>query len=57
VRNGGSYISANDPRLHFGLGDCGQVDRVTVTWPRGGTQVEKNPALNAYSVIDEKRSQ
>ena len=35
VRNGGSYLSRNDPRLHFGLGACGKIDRVTVHWPRG----------------------
>lgn len=57
VRSGGSYISANDPRLHFGLGSCGKIDSVTVKWPRGGTQVERNVALNKYSVIEEKRSQ
>jgi hypothetical protein len=57
VRNGGSYISANDPRLHFGLGACAKVDSVTVKWPRGGTQVEKNVPVNKYSVIEEKRSQ
>ena len=34
VRNGGSYLSRNDPRLHFGLGACAKVDRVTVTWPQ-----------------------
>jgi hypothetical protein len=54
VRNGGSYISANDPRLHFGLGTCAQVDTVTVKWPRGGTQVERNVPVNKYSTIDEK---
>ncbi len=57
VRSGGSYISANDPRLHFGLGSCGQVDSVTVKWPRGGTQIEKNIKLNAYSLITEKHAQ
>jgi len=57
MRNGGSYISANDPRLHFGLSRCGKVDSVTVKWPRGGTQVERNIAINKYSVIEEKRSQ
>jgi hypothetical protein len=56
VRNGGSYLSADDPRLHFGLGTCAQVDRVTIKWPRSGMQVEKNVAVNRYSEIEEKRS-
>jgi hypothetical protein len=32
---GGSYLSANDPRLHFGLGTAQMADRVEVTWPSG----------------------
>ena len=32
---GGSYQSASDQRLHFGLGPARIVDRVEVTWPSG----------------------
>jgi hypothetical protein len=32
---GGSYLSASDPRLHFGLGASRQADRVEVRWPSG----------------------
>ncbi len=32
---GGSYQSASDQRLHFGLGRARVVDRVEVTWPSG----------------------
>jgi tetratricopeptide (TPR) repeat protein len=32
---GGSYQSASDPRLHFGLGAARRVDRVEVRWPSG----------------------
>jgi hypothetical protein len=32
---GGSYLSASDPRLHFGLGNAYTVDRVEVWWPSG----------------------
>ena len=32
---GGSYQSASDPRLHFGLGDLRQVESVDVRWPSG----------------------
>ncbi len=34
---GGSYQSSSDPRLHFGLGDATQIDRVEVRWPSGRT--------------------
>jgi hypothetical protein len=37
VRAGGSYLSGNDPRLHFGLGRASQAD-IEVTWPGGGTE-------------------
>jgi tetratricopeptide (TPR) repeat protein len=32
---GGSYQSAGDPRLHFGLGAARQAERVEVRWPSG----------------------
>ena len=35
VRGGGSYISQNDLRVHFGLGDAAKVDRLWVRWPNG----------------------
>ncbi|HUI76582.1 MAG TPA: CRTAC1 family protein [Bryobacteraceae bacterium] len=36
VRGDGSYLSANDPRVHFGLGKSATVDRIQVRWPAGG---------------------
>src|SRR5262249_52163276 len=42
MRNGGSYLSTNDPRIHFGLGSCTKVDRLTVRWPGGRRQVLEN---------------
>ena len=44
---GGSYQSANDPRLHFGLGDSEHVDSVDVHWPSG--QVDRWTDLAADS--------
>jgi hypothetical protein len=38
AKGGGSYLSANDSRLLFGLGASEQVRRVTVRWSWGGTQ-------------------
>jgi hypothetical protein len=45
VRSGGSYISQNDLRVHFGLGPVTSVDRVVIRWPNGST--ETAPALAA----------
>jgi hypothetical protein len=35
VRGGGSYISQNDLRVHFGLAEATRVDRLEVRWPNG----------------------
>ncbi len=35
VRSGGSFISQNDLRLHFGIGAATKVDRAEVIWPSG----------------------
>ena len=42
---GGSYQSASDPRLHFGLGDSTRVDRIEVKWPSG--RVDRHSGLDA----------
>jgi len=55
VRNGGSYLSRDDPRLHFGLGGCTKVDRVTVKWPAGTAQVVNEIPVNRYTTIEEPR--
>jgi hypothetical protein len=35
VRTCGSYQSASDPRVFFGLGRTATVDRVEIVWPDG----------------------
>ena len=53
VHSGGSYLSQNDLRLHFGLGLASKIDSVEIHWPSGA--VEKISALAAdhfYSVLE-----
>src|SRR6266850_4351496 len=38
---GYSYISSNDPRVHFGLGKAEKVDSIEVHWPSGTPRREK----------------
>ena len=38
MRTDGSYLAANDPRLHFGLGDDDGPVTVTVDWLGGGSE-------------------
>jgi hypothetical protein len=50
---GGSYLSAHDPRLHFGLGRADHVEAVEVAWPSG--KIDRYPRLAAdrYYLIRE----
>ena len=38
VRSGYSYLAANDPRVHVGLGATTTVERIDVRWPDGRTE-------------------
>lgn len=35
VAPGYSYLSSNDPRVHFGLGEAAHVEEIRVRWPDG----------------------
>lgn len=39
VRSGGSFLSQNEMRLRFGLGDASKADRVEIRWPDGHVDV------------------
>ena len=53
VRSGGSYLSQDDLRLHFGLGDSKVIDRLEIRWPAGAVQVVEAPAINRVTAIAE----
>jgi enediyne biosynthesis protein E4 len=48
IRSGGSYLSQNDLRLHFGLGDAARIDQVEVLWPNGKSQVLRDVAADCF---------
>ena len=53
VRAGGSYISQNDPRLHFGLGAETKMTEVEIRWPSGKVEVLRDvPADFIYSIVE-----
>ena len=54
VRNGGSYASRKDPRVHFGLGNCNIPGRVKVRWPDGQSQVLDSAATNQWVTVYER---
>ena len=53
VRSGGSYLSQNDLRLHFGIGVAEKVDDVEIRWPSGGTQVLHNLMPDHFYLVKE----
>jgi hypothetical protein len=53
VLSGGSYLSSNDMRVHFGLGDTTIVDQVEIHWPSGAVETLRLPAVDRILTITE----
>ncbi len=53
VHSGGSYLSQNDLRLHFGLGSHGTLDRAEILWPNGGKETLTNLAADRFYTVRE----
>ncbi len=57
VHSGGSYLSQNDLRLHFGLGSAKTVDSLEVRWPSGLVQKIPGKSLSLdkqYYILEGK---
>ena len=53
VRGGGSYVSQNDLRVHFGLGAATRVDRLEVRWPNGLVEEWRDlPADRVHRLVE-----
>ena len=53
VRSGGSYLSHNDLRIHFGLGAAENVDLLEVRWPSGQIDSFRNLSVDRIVVAKE----
>jgi hypothetical protein len=53
VRSGGSYLSQNDLRIHFGLGGRRRVDKAEILWPMGNAEVLSDLASDHLYVVKE----
>jgi enediyne biosynthesis protein E4 len=53
IRSGGSYLSQNDLRLHFGLAGHERVDQALVLWPDGTKEILKNLAADRFYTLRE----
>ena len=55
VRGGGSYLSQNDLRLHFGLGTANKMETVRIRWPNGNVEMLQDVAGDyIYTVVEGK---
>ena len=54
LRSGGSYLSQNDMRLHFGLGSGTRADSITVRWPSGEKTVLRDVGADRVVTIHEQ---
>jgi len=53
VRGGGSYLSQNDLRLHFGLGTAKKMESIEIRWPSGKVETLENVAADAiYTFVE-----
>jgi hypothetical protein len=53
VLSGGSYLSSNDLRVHFGLGDGFAVDDVEIHWPDGSVEHLKPTSVDRIFTVEE----
>ena len=53
VISGGSYLSNNDTRLHFGLGTAAKIDDIEIHWPDGKVEHATAPAIDKITAITE----
>jgi enediyne biosynthesis protein E4 len=53
VSGGGSYLSSNDQRVHFGVGGDSIIAKVVVQWPSGLQEEFKNVAADSIYTITE----
>ena len=48
-KGGGSYMSASDPRIHFGLGKRTKIESLEITWPSG--QIDRLTNLSPDQIV------
>ena len=53
AKGGTSYMSASDPRIHFGLGKRTKVDSLVITWPSGQVDQLTNVPVDSIIAVKE----
>jgi hypothetical protein len=52
VGGGGGYLSANDRRLHFGLGSARSAETMEIRWPDGTREKRVGVAADQFLRVD-----
>jgi enediyne biosynthesis protein E4 len=53
IRSGSSYLSQNDLRLHFGLGEADSITSAHILWPSGKDETYKDLAPDfIYTIVE-----
>lgn len=53
VRGGGSYLSQNDLRVHFGLGKAAKIESLEIRWPSGKIEALESVAADSiYTIVE-----
>jgi enediyne biosynthesis protein E4 len=52
---GSGYLSQDDGRLHFGLGNATRVEKLTIDWPSGRQQVLQNIVIDKIITVEEPK--
>jgi hypothetical protein len=52
-KGGTSYQSAQDPRLHFGLGSRTKIDTIEILWPSGSVTKLKDVKCDQIIAVKE----
>ena len=53
IRSGGSYLSQNDLRVHFGLGKAVKADLIEIRWPSGKVETLRDVAADKFYAVME----
>ncbi len=53
AKGGTSYMSASDPRIHFGLGRHTKIDSLMITWPSGQNDKITNVPIDTIVAVKE----
>jgi len=51
IHSGGSYLSQNDLRVHFGLNSATKIDSLEIRWPSGKIETIKNLEADKFYAI------